>query len=57
MVRQFRWGSMNYRGNSYRHRQRRRRPVAAGLRELQEETGYAAKNGRLIGMHDLILPY
>ena len=24
-------------------------PVSAGLRELQEETGYAAKSGRLIG--------
>ncbi len=50
LVRQFRWGSDEFSweipGGIIEHGED---PVAAGLRELQEETGYSAKSARLIG--------
>lgn len=50
LVRQFRWGSdelsWELPGGIIDEGED---PVEAGLRELQEETGYAAKSGRLIG--------
>ena len=50
LVRQFRWGSdelsWELPGGIIDEGED---PVAAGLRELQEETGYVAQSGRLIG--------
>lgn len=49
-IQQFRWGSNELSwelpGGIIDHGED---PVAAGLRELQEETGYVARSGRLIG--------
>lgn len=50
LIRQFRWGSdelsWEFPGGIIDDGED---PVEAGLRELQEETGYVAKSGRLIG--------
>jgi len=50
LVRQFRWGaaelSWEIPGGIV---ERDEDPVAAGLRELREETGYVARSGRLLG--------
>ncbi len=50
LVRQFRFGSQQFEleipGGAI---ERDELPLAAGLRELLEETGYAGKNGRIIG--------
>jgi 8-oxo-dGTP pyrophosphatase MutT (NUDIX family) len=50
LVRQFRWGanelSWEFPGGIIDEGED---PVTAGLRELQEETGYVAKSGRLLG--------